>query len=160
MTFHNTIILSKFPMFYTCTFQTHNHPSTHSLVHFITLSVPVVLLKLKNFFVTQCTRGSIHTSKHKQKCMKNHVIQSFVLRHLDLSVKNVLIGTTCEIAHCISKQYCSINLNTFKVFFSGFTYIFMTDIFEDFLRFQYFFHVYGSFIVKDPDTSQFLSMHG
>lgn len=104
----------------THTLWTHNHSNTHSLVHFIILSVPVALLKLKTFCenLMPYTGGWIHspyTPKHKQNCTKNHAIQQVWSRASRLQFKKC-VSTTYEIVCCISKQYCNISLNTLKVF--------------------------------------------
>jgi len=90
----------------------------HSLVHFIILSVPVVLLKLKAFCESHCTPGAeftVHTlqstSRTIQKIMR---YKSVLLGHPDCSLK-IYMCTICEIACCISKKHCSVSLSTLKV---------------------------------------------
>lgn len=59
--------------------------------------------------------------QHKQNCIKKSQYHCFVIVHQDCSLK-IYVNTICEIAYyisillCISIQYCSISLNTSKVF--------------------------------------------
>lgn len=127
----------------THTLWTHNHSNTHSLVRFIILSVPVVLLKLKTFCESRCTPGAEFTVRTLQSTsrtvQKIMLYKSFVLGHLDCSLKKVCVSTTCEIACCISKQYCSISLNTLKVFLLVLPICVCQIFLWPSLRSQYFF---------------------